>query len=331
MKENFDKKIYPELVKLLFQQIRFAIFAESIAAIGFTFAIWGAVNQTILIVWLGLNLLLCGLARHLMVHYYKKSVARTELTYDKATFWLTLFAVGAFVSGLSWGATGSILMVKGDLVRQTFEVLLLLGVTAAANPFYSPIRSVYVIFLLPAFVPFTIWLMLQGGIFIILGCLAITYIVIMFATSFYSARLISLSLALRFENTDLVQDLSTTNRELAESLSLISHQAHHDSLTDLPNRILVLDRISQAITYAERTENNIGILFIDLDRFKNINDTLGHGYGDKLLNVVAQRLKECVRANDTVSRTGGDEFIIVLTLKSCHASSIKKYGRHDCN
>lgn len=92
----------------------------------------------------------------------------------------------------------------------------------------------------------------------------------------------------------------------------IQQLAHFDVLTGLPNRILFNDRLEQAIIYAQRHASTVALLFLDLDRFKQINDTLGHGVGDQLLQTVAQRLMECVREQDTVSRQGGDEFIAVL-------------------
>jgi diguanylate cyclase (GGDEF)-like protein len=94
--------------------------------------------------------------------------------------------------------------------------------------------------------------------------------------------------------------------------SKISHQAHHDGLTDLPNRLLLNDRLTQAITMADRNHQKLAVLFLDLDRFKPINDSLGHEIGDRVLKSVAQRLLNCVRHSDTVSRQGGDEFVILL-------------------
>ena len=90
------------------------------------------------------------------------------------------------------------------------------------------------------------------------------------------------------------------------------HLAEHDFLTDLPNRVLLLDRLSLALAAARRKRGRLAILFLDLDRFKNINDTLGHHIGDQLLQEVAARLVRCVRSVDTVSRQGGDEFVIIL-------------------
>ena len=97
-----------------------------------------------------------------------------------------------------------------------------------------------------------------------------------------------------------------------ESEQRILHLATHDTLTGLPNRNLLLDRIEQALVHAHRTHLHVAILFIDLDKFKTINDTLGHDVGDLLLQAATQRLTTGVRTEDTVARQGGDEFIVLL-------------------
>ncbi|WP_228893209.1 putative bifunctional diguanylate cyclase/phosphodiesterase [Pseudoduganella aquatica] len=92
----------------------------------------------------------------------------------------------------------------------------------------------------------------------------------------------------------------------------MGHLAYHDFLTDLPNRMLLNDRIAQATLLAERDGSNFALFFLDLDNFKHVNDALGHGTGDRLLQSIARRLTACVRASDTVSRQGGDEFVLLV-------------------
>lgn len=93
----------------------------------------------------------------------------------------------------------------------------------------------------------------------------------------------------------------------------MTHSAQHDFLTGLPNRMLVNDRIGQAIALAQRHLKKVAVMFLDLDGFKHINDSLGHPIGDKLLQSIAKRLVDCVRCSDTVSRQGGDEFVVLLS------------------
>lgn len=92
----------------------------------------------------------------------------------------------------------------------------------------------------------------------------------------------------------------------------LEHQATHDMLTGLPNRSLLKDRIAQAIAYAQRYQRELAVVFIDLDNFKLVNDSLGHQAGDQLLKTVALRIQSCIRVSDTVARLGGDEFVLLL-------------------
>lgn len=106
----------------------------------------------------------------------------------------------------------------------------------------------------------------------------------------------------------------------------LQYLAHHDLLTDLPNRLLFQDRLQQALAQARREGGMLGVLFLDLDRFKLINDTLGHNFGDLLLKAVAERLAGCLRLSDTFARQGGDEFIAVLGSLS-HARDAGKVAK----
>jgi diguanylate cyclase (GGDEF)-like protein/PAS domain S-box-containing protein len=111
--------------------------------------------------------------------------------------------------------------------------------------------------------------------------------------------------------------LNAQNRELMHTKSRLQYQSEHDILTQLPNRLLFLDRLNQGIKHAKRYEKQLAILFMDLDHFKEINDSLGHDVGDELLVTVAKRLQDTIRKSDTIARLGGDEFgLIVDDLES---------------
>ena len=109
-----------------------------------------------------------------------------------------------------------------------------------------------------------------------------------------------------------ITDLKRAGLELEEREKRFKHMAQHDGLTDLPNRALFSDRLNQAMALCRREKTKLALAFVDLDRFKEVNDSLGHEAGDSLLREAARRMRTCVRASDTVGRIGGDEFVIFL-------------------
>ena len=125
-----------------------------------------------------------------------------------------------------------------------------------------------------------------------------------------------------FDDNGRVAGIIESSRDITERLAAehalrekqtrLDHLAHHDTLTDLPNRLLLRDRLEHAMANARRSGGHVAILFIDLDRFKNVNDTLGHDVGDSLLQVVAHRLRNVLREGDTIARQGGDEFVLLV-------------------
>lgn len=120
------------------------------------------------------------------------------------------------------------------------------------------------------------------------------------------------------QHTEATVCISRDITEQANAEEKVWYNAHHDLLTGLPNRRLFLDRLKQEVKHAKRSSLPLAVLFMDLDGFKEVNDTLGHEAGDRLLSDVAERLDHCVREDDTVARMGGDEFTVILTGAKQH-------------
>ncbi len=136
------------------------------------------------------------------------------------------------------------------------------------------------------------------------------WLFVAFSLAYLGGHLLEYYSKANFYNVVELQKEIEERRSAQESLR---HAAFHDPLTGLPNRVLLGERLANAIEQARRKGEKVGWLFIDLDRFKTLNDTLGHSEGDRLLRMVAERLQSCVRGSDTVGRLGGDEFTVLLT------------------
>jgi diguanylate cyclase (GGDEF)-like protein/PAS domain S-box-containing protein len=119
-----------------------------------------------------------------------------------------------------------------------------------------------------------------------------------------------------------VTERELSRQKLLQKQTSLEHIAHHDALTGLPNRLLLMDRLHQAIKTAQRTKKVLAVFYIDLDKFKSINDSLGHAAGDDVLITAAKRLRQSVRTVDTIARIGGDEFIVLMESVS-HVQDVK--------
>jgi diguanylate cyclase (GGDEF)-like protein/PAS domain S-box-containing protein len=114
-----------------------------------------------------------------------------------------------------------------------------------------------------------------------------------------------------------IEERKSAEKTLAVTVAQLEHRVHHDAMTDLPNRMLLMDRLAQAMTLANRAHTGVIVLYVDLDRFKAINDTFGHTAGDHVLKETGLRIVATLRAGDTASRVGGDEFIVVCATGGC--------------
>ncbi|HAT7938870.1 TPA: EAL domain-containing protein [Legionella pneumophila] len=427
---ELKSEIEKEQVKLLFDQVGMAISGEALAVTILPIALWSVTNHELLIIWMIFTYVFSDLYKSMLLFYYNK-----QPTLFSTEKWLFLFNLGVASSGLAWGFASSIMIPASSTLHQIFVVFLITGVTAAANSLYSPVRLSYFLFLVTAFVPFTIWLFSKGQVYLLLGFCGIIYMGIMLFISYYSNRILINTLKMRFKisNLNSTKDILEKKvvdrtKELEKILALtkstlestadgilvvdlkgniefcnqqflkmweispgfieshndtetiqyvlnqlknpeeflkqikelynnpkqesfdelhfkdgkiferysqphwldnkiigrvwsfrdvtlrtrLAYQANHDSLTGLPNRTALYDRLDHAINYCKRLNTSLSVLFLDIDNFKLINDSLGHDAGDILLYEFSRRLKGCIRHSDTVARFGGDEFVLLL-------------------
>jgi diguanylate cyclase (GGDEF)-like protein len=212
---------------------------------------------------------------------------------------LTMFRSGLILSSMIWGAVGLLMIRYGQLEQQLFVSYLIAGLSAGSIVSYSIDRisaMTYIAFaVLPTLLGFAV---LGHSISVPMAIAGVVYVIfsIFSIQSFY--RNLLESVLLRQQATEREEE--------------IKRLAFYDALTNLPNRRLLMDRLHHALVLSRRSGKRGALLFLDLDHFKMLNDTLGHDMGDLLLKQVAERLKLSVRESDTVARLGGDEFVVML-------------------
>ena len=274
--------IYADQVRLIYRLSRVGYVGSLICAVIIAFALWNVIQPHLVVGWLALAVIVTA-ARMMLYRAFMKAAHPLE----RPSLWANRFVFGAAAMGSVWGVLGSLLLPADQYVYQLLVIFVIGGVSASAMIVLTPLRSAFLAFMLPATVPLVIVIFMQTtSVHPLVGAMLLVLIGAMLATFPIIHETHVTSLRARFEN--------------------------NDALTGLPNRAMFNERLTQALARAERYRRQLAVLFIDLDRFKIINDTLGHAAGDVLLTQLAAQLRRCLRETDTIGRQGGDEFVVLI-------------------
>lgn len=295
------------------------------------FAMRSRVSPATLLAWVALLWCTAGY-RLLLWHRYRRDPSRAT-----ATAWLQRYTRATLAVGCAWSLAAIVLSDMNDPVVVAALFILVAGVTSAAVAILSPHLPTFAAYVYPqVFVPAVMLLSREEHEMQLLAAGLGVYLVMLSLFARNDNKMFVRHVYLTSQNEALVQRLnaenarreeviqertaalSTTNRALEAEIverrkaeTSLRRLASQDPLTGLPNRLLMLDRLGHAIRRSQRTGTGLAVLFIDLDNFKEINDSQGHTVGDALLKAVSKRLLDVLREEDSVARLGGDEFVVI--------------------
>ncbi len=346
MKRPFANGFLAEQVQLLYDNS----FSANLSVIGASLLLlallYGRVDTTYLLIWWG-SITCLAVFRLTLRRLFRQH--RRRLPSEQ---WVSLYVGLTFLIGCAWAGLSLFIYLYDDIIVQTGGLLIIFGLSAAAVPVLSVMLSAFFVYILPPAVAAILTLLLKGGFqneLLALGTSIYTLLISVTGRNIHRNML--QTMALQVQNSELIETLNDEikqrktaqqmlekhgeeleelvkrrtkqllmiNRNLEREINErkraednLKHLAHHDPLTNLPNRLLLDARLAHTIERAHRTGSQVAVLFLDLDHFKHINDSLGHATGDRLLTMVGERLLNCIRENDTVARLGGDEFVVVM-------------------
>jgi diguanylate cyclase (GGDEF)-like protein len=303
-----------------------------------------------LIAWI--TLMCLAVTTRIVIAKYYFLDQENNFTKHSLKSWINAYVAASFATGLSWASLIFFIPTTIDPVHLSAMYIIFFATMAGTITALPVVFPAYIAYTTPIFLAaFSYSFFITSKLTLYLSIGSIIYFVFIITTGRLLNKRYTHSFSLLLENEKLIDKLhiemsekelaqqklvnnqqaleetvKTRTKELADSNkalineinerrrieSNLKHLAHHDTLTNLPNRLLLDARLNHAIESAKRYNLQVAVIFIDLDNFKTINDSLGHDIGDKLLISVSKRLLNCVRENDTVARLGGDEFIIVI-------------------
>ncbi|MGB5330822.1 MAG: EAL domain-containing protein [Gammaproteobacteria bacterium] len=283
-----------EQIRIIFASTPSSLVAILLCSFILSVVQWEVIDQVMIIIWFGLTNLL-SLVRFYLYQQFVKLPAESLI----GDSWYQGAINTSIASGITWGAGGFLLFAEQSLVHQVFLAFVITGICAAAITTLSAIANAARGFVVCALIPVVIkFNLINSDISLEMTIMSLLFMSMLLISAQRLNRTIYESLEVRLQ------------RELAEQT--IRRQAQFDELTELPNRRLFLSTLRQEMASADRHQRYGAVFFIDLDRFKSVNDSLGHAVGDELLVKIAQKIAARLREEDTVARLGGDEFVVLL-------------------
>jgi diguanylate cyclase (GGDEF)-like protein len=283
-----------EQIRILYAAIPSSLFTILVCSSILSMAQWQVIGHDTIVTWFIITNLLSLLRLYLF-----RLFQRTQHEHLIDRVWAERAVITSIASGATWGAGGYFLFAEISPAHQVFLAFVITGICAGAMTTLSAINTAARGFVILAILPIVFKFNVFGDEFgLAMTIMAILFVTMILVSSQRLNQTIRESLELRYQ------------RELAEQT--IRRQAQYDDLTDLPNRRLFLTTLRQEMAKADRHQRYGAVFFIDLDRFKSVNDSLGHAVGDELLIAVARKIATRLRKEDTVARLGGDEFVVLL-------------------
>ncbi len=308
--EEIKKKIGIDLVDRVYSQAVVGYIASGFCAIIVSIVLYYSKEPQyfILHTWLTIFFLLIVL-RAILGKLYK---LKNDLLPAKK--WGTLFAIGATLSGASWGIVGTpFILPENDPISASIILIIMSGVAAGGVPILSPIKAAALGFITATLLPLIIYFVLLNEFnYWLLDFTLSVFLAYLLVISIKTHKLIYNSLQLKYENEELMNGLVDAQNKLMQANKQLELAATHDPLTNIANRTLFEQKLKHQLKESQININKFSLLYLDVDKFKEVNDTYGHSTGDKLLLILIARIKKILRKNDTVARLGGDEFAIIL-------------------
>ncbi len=341
-----SEHVLAQQISLLYANAMPANLTVAAISILLSVSLWDKLEHRLLIAW-NLTILLSVLLRTWLLIRHGLAAQR----HPPAT-WGRRYVLSTLLVGVAWGGLPPLMLTSDDTFVHFVIFLVIFGTISVAVPVLAARLPAFFAYVLPQSLSLVAVLVIQNTQWsLLLSIATLIYTGLIAATSRNMNRQIRHSIELETHNQSLIDDLSgevtqrraaqealerhrtqledqverrtreltRTNESLEKQIAIrkhaeksLKHLAHHDTLTNLPNRLLLDARMEHAIKHARRNQGRLALLFLDLDNFKHINDSLGHMTGDRLLQQVTGRLLSITREDDTIARLGGDEFVLLM-------------------